>query len=312
MIYFIANYIHAVRELGFYDASTSTITINALQPRQDAGTKQSFANFFENTDNLINPLFNAYMASAAAAAAAPTPTTTTCKTYLAENGSSDDYSDPCVYLFDTFYNTIYSYGCVSLNDFPYTHVVDIPPVSATFVPCEISNKNTRIDPFLVGAYTVLYVDDEYPCRIQITSSTPPHYANRRFESVIGQGGAVSGSFTQERYLPVIKRYLNSGIPLDWAVANTGLGKDSSVKFSTNEDHKTDPIYTFSSSSSSSSSSTGARHYFTVVGYVDADISDASKGCLRVVNTESSPTQFVYLSYTTFFKTAHTFHLIAFT
>ena len=291
MIYYIANYMNAVKTLGFYDPVQNglLININTYQTTSPA----PFHLFFQDNSALINPMYNYYMSSFVDSSACKSTTTTTA-------AATNPY---CGYLFDDYYNSVFGYGCLSMDDFPYYSETELKRIAAdpNIDPCSFANPRNQIQPFIVGKYNILYISPapatptSTDCQVQLAHSQQLFTRSVRADADLGE-------FTQNNYLALIKQYLNSGIPLQWGSLTSDISPDSNQI-----------IYTFSNSRDGQD--LAEINDMTIVGYFDdMQTNDFSSGTFKFLNswgTNFGINGYGFISYNNFFHNT-TQYLFAFT
>ena len=326
VIYYIGNYMHAARSLGFYDSQRNALRITALN--YASLPHKRFAAFYARPRNLVNPMFNFFMA-----APANRHKTQPCKAYFALPDADADRT--CEFLFDAYYNALFGYGCLSMHDFPYFSESDLAAAAAASKPkakpkakpkvkaktktkvqiprylmhnpCAFAHRmrHSRIDPFIVGTFRTLYLrpthdhPDGRSCRLR-TSVNPQTFTH----TLGGEQQQQQQPFARESYLDALQSFLDSGIPLQWGVRRrSGLG----LSFSLGGDGDGDGDGDGSGGGGGDGGGANDVLDLVVVGYRDADPDDdPDAGHVVAVAAD----RFEKVSYAAFFADA-TLYLFAF-
>lgn len=198
VIFIIGNYMNALKELGFFDRENGVIKIDEMMKNQD-----KFINIYKDNTKLLTPYYNKDVDQK-------------CKQFSTAPKSDDEgIYNPCKYLFDYYYNTVFSHGCMSYSQYD------------KFKQNNVSNQNncsyeSRIDPFISWTYDILYMKSSVMCNIIDTNNRDKLF-NRQI------GTTRNRPLTEDNYIETIKKYLSNGIPLDVAI----LVEKEKVKYTVN-------------------------------------------------------------------------------
>jgi hypothetical protein len=269
MVYYIANYYNAIKNLGLMD-SIGTISINNTNYKT-LYNATALSNFYSNPNNILNPLYN-YVSTNRSCLA---------KGVLKQN--------ICTVILE-YYQLLNSIGTYSYKSFNLEYNNNTITKN-NITGCNLSalkkmSLRNKIQPFIKKTYTIIYFYKSSSSSINCTSvaSLPartilnPLY----YDSIINS----------ENILPLMKQFLNRGVPIRCAItytSNINKPKSFSKYFGRTITNKKifpsvsdDAVIT--DLSYDPTDRNPISHVITICGYSDFLVGDGSSGVFKIINS----------------------------
>jgi len=297
MVYYIGTYYYALTNLGLMDATGKISINNTNYMTQYNNNASQIQSYYADPSHILNPLYN----------------------YIALNNSCGTKNliagtGICSVILE-YYQILNSIGSCSsavftlpYNKTPNNALID---ASSNIAGCSLANvkaiaKKDKIQPFIKQNYTIIYLYKNSPS-VQMSSitcnSNPPLPTNTTLSPMYYGNVMDSNSI-----LPVIKQYLNRGVPIRYAIMySSSITTPKSFKgyFSSSiTNSQTFPNVSDNAIITEASYTEGANdgHIVTIVGYSDFAVGDGSTGVFKFANswgTNYGANGYGYISYNAF-------------
>ena len=297
MVYYIGTYFYTLTNLGLMD-DTGKISINNVNYMTLYNNNSTqLQSYYANPSHILNPLYNFIALNNSCGT----------KNLIAGTGI-------CSVILE-YYQILNSIGSCSSTVFtlPYNKTSNsvLTDASSNIAGCSLANvkaiaQKAKIQPFVKQRYTIIYLYKNSPS-VQMASitcnSNPPLPTNTTLTPMYYSNAMDSNSI-----LPVIKQYLNRGVPLRYAIVySSSITTPKSFKgyFSSSiTNSQTFPNVSDNAIITEASYTEGVNdgHIVTIVGYSDFTVSDGSTGVFKFANswgTNYGVNGYGYISYNAF-------------